>query len=610
VGFPLSLEGRIANLVHPAALSRPIERARQENFVLRRLASSLAAVAAAPLYLAFHGAPTLLEALVFVWLVMPLGAIAFLSATGRLIAAEAIAAFSLVAAGATAACGGGSADQLALAWLVLAPIDSVFSLSAILVGASGGVAALAVVTLAAVGAMGLTSTVAADAAFFLVPAIGYATFAGIGFARSQTRRMEAGRLQAERFGALADAIGDLIVTHDRSGAATSVGKNCQSLFGMPPSELMGRGFFEHVHVADRPAFLKAIADARHGDSTVGAALRFRTSAVIERGTYAEPVFLALDMRARRWSDAADGCGKKPDEGVIAVFRDVTKAKLREEELEAARAGAEEASLAKDHFLANMSHELRTPLNSIIGFSEILADAALAPRDPGRQSEYAAIIHQSGQHLLAVVNSILDLSKIRSGAFDLAPEPFSIGPLIDLCCDIVKIEAKEAGVELVRAYPDGVAEMIGDKRACKQILINLLSNAVKFTPAQGSVTIRAKPEGNWLLILVTDTGVGIHARDLARLGDPFFQVDGALDRPFEGTGLGLSIVRGLVGLHGGALALASEPDKGTCVLVRLPIDCRRSIGKARASAKIETIPRYRGDEDGRDLFQQMMVKKIA
>jgi cell cycle sensor histidine kinase DivJ len=125
-----------------------------------------------------------------------------------------------------------------------------------------------------------------------------------------------------------------------------------------------------------------------------------------------------------------------------------------------------------------------------------------------------------------------------------------------------------------------------------------------------VTISARREGNSLLILVADTGIGINARDLARLGDPFFQAKAALDRPFEGTGLGLSIVSGLVGLQGGAIALASEPDKGTCVLVRLPIDCRRFIDKTRGSAKIATIPRYRRGEDGRDLFQQMMGKKIA
>ncbi|WOJ90786.1 ATP-binding protein [Methylocapsa polymorpha] len=607
------LESQIASLVYPAALAHPAERARQESFILRRLASPLAAAAAAPLFLALHGAPTILEALVFVWLIMPLGAIAFLSATGKLLLAEAFATFSLIAAGLTAALAGHGANPAALSWLVLAPVESLFSLNAVLVGASGGLGGLAILALAAADALGLSGPVAgmANSAFFLIPAVAYATLAAIGCVRLQRGRSESERLQAERLRSLIETVGDLVVTHDRSGAATSVSPNCRSLFGLPSGELMGRGFFEHVHVADRPAFLKAIADASLGVETVNATLRLRTSAQIDRGHYAEPVFLWLDMRASRWdADANKSQEGKRGGGAIAIFRDVTKAKLRQDELEAARAAAEEASLSKDQFLANVSHELRTPLNAVIGFSEILGDAELAPRDPAKQREYAAIIHQSGQHLLAVVNSILDLSKIRSGSFEITPEPFPIAPLIESCCDMVKLGAKENQVEILRACPAELGEFIGDKRACKQILINLLSNAVKFTPPKGSVTISARREGNSIVILVADTGIGMKARDLARLGDPFFQVKAALDRPYAGTGLGLSIVRGLVGLHGGAIAVASEPGKGTCFQIRLPVDCRRAIDKARISAAIEAIPRFCRGDDQREIFQQMMVKKIA
>lgn len=613
LGHSQILESQIANLVYPGALAHPAERARQESFILRRLASPLAAAAAAPLYLALHGAPTILEALVFVWLIMPLGAIAFLSATGKLLLAEAFATFSIIAAGLTAALAGHGANPAALSWLVLAPVESLFSLNAVLVGASGCLSGLAVLGLAAADALGLSGPVAgmANSGFFLIPAVAYATVAAIGCVRLQRGRSETERLQAERLRSLIETVGDLVVTHDRSGAATSVSPNCRSLFGLPPSELMGRGFFEHVHVADRPAFLKAIADASLGAATVNATLRLRTSAQIDRGHYAEPVFLWLDMRASRWdADASGPQDGKQAGGAIAIFRDVTKAKLRQDELEAARAAAEEASLSKDQFLANVSHELRTPLNAVIGFSEILGDAELAPRDPAKQREYAAIIHQSGQHLLAVVNSILDLSKIRSGSFEITPEPFPIAPLIESCCDMVKLGAKENQVEILRPCPVELGELIGDKRACKQILINLLSNAVKFTPPKGSVTISARREGNSIVILVADTGIGMNSRDLARLGDPFFQVKAALDRPYAGTGLGLSIVRGLVGLHGGAIAVASEPGKGTCFQIRLPVDCRRAIDKAHASAAIEAIPRFCRGDDQREIFQQIMVKKIA
>ncbi|MEJ0093048.1 MAG: PAS domain-containing sensor histidine kinase [Methylocella sp.] len=611
LGYSLSLKGQIATLVYPGALGSPGERALQENFILRRLATSLAVAAAAPIYLATHGPPTLLDALVFVWLILPLGAIALLSATGDLVRAEAMSTFSLIAASLTAAISGG--DHAALAWLILAPLDSLFSLNAILICVSGGLAALAVLILFAIEALGFSKSFpnVAEASVFLVPAILYATFMAVGFARLQTRRSKAEQLQAERFTALTEAIDDLVVTHDRSGAATSVSRNCQNLFGLPPSELMGRGFFEHVHIADRPTFLKAIAEACLGLTTVEATLRLRTSAVIERGAYAEPVFVWLRMRARRCDEPRPlQQGGRPGEGAIAVFRDVTEAKRGRDELRLARADAEEAGLSKDHFLANMSHELRTPLNAIIGFSEFLADAQLAPRDRDKQREYAQIILQSGQHLLAMVNSILDLSKIQSGSFDLSPAPFSVGPLIDLCCDMVKLDAGERGIELARVCPNGLEEVIGDKRACKQILINLISNAVKFTPARGTVTVSAKPEGNSLLIFVADTGSGINAQDLARLGNPFFQAKASLDRPFEGTGLGLSIVRGLVGLHGGSITVASEPDQGTCVLVRLPLDCRSAINKGQSSARIDTIGRYRRGDEQYEVFQQMTVKKIA
>ncbi|WP_051335641.1 PAS domain-containing sensor histidine kinase [Methylocapsa acidiphila] len=606
---------RVANLLHPAAHADPDVRARQENFILRRLASALAAAAAAPIYLAIEGAPTLAEALVFFWLVIPLGAVAFLSATGRLLAAEAFAAFCLIAAAATAAVA--SENPAALAWLLLAPAEAMFSLNICLIAAAGGLGAALIVALAAAELLGFSGLPGAMAqagflhvGLFIVPALGFATLAAICSARSRAAGAASERLQAERVRSLIEAAGELVVTHNRAGAATYVSDNCRSLFGLPASALIGRGFFERVHVADRPAFLKAVADASRCASPAATLMRLRGGGEVDRGAYVAPVFHWLEMRASRW-DAGNGAKDAGSGGgAIAVFRDVTAAKQREDELEAARAAAEAASLSKDQFLANMSHELRTPLNAIIGFSEMLGDARLAPRDPSKQREYATIIQQAGQHLLGVANSILDLSKIRSGAFEVTPEAFTIAPLIDSCCDLVKLSAQENRIEIVRAYPEELGEFIGDRQAYKQILINLLSNAVKFTPAPGYVSVVARREVASVVIQVADTGVGISAHDLGRLGDPFFQVKSSLDRPFTGTGLGLSIVRGLVGLHGGAIAVASEPGQGTCVAIRLPIDCRRAAGKSRPWAEIETIPRFRRGDEERDIFQKIMGMKIA
>ena len=315
------------------------------------------------------------------------------------------------------------------------------------------------------------------------------------------------------------------------------------------------------------------------------------------------------MRARHGTKRQFGGEEAQTGGVVVVLRDVSEAKRHEMELAEARAAAEEAKLGKEYFLAHAGHELRTPLNAIVGFSELLGDPNLAPLDFERQGEYARIIQQSGQHLLAVVNSISNMARIQCGALAVELEPFAVAPLIDLCCDMVKLHAKKSGVELLRAYPENLAEITGDKRACTQILVNLLSNAIKFTPAKGSVTISARPERHFLLIHVADTGIGIAARDLAHLGDPFFQAHAVPDGRDKGTGLGLSIVRGLVGLQGGAIAVASELDKGTCVYVRLPLDCRGLAGTPRGPAKIETIARL-PHHDQRDLFKQMTVQKIA
>jgi len=608
LGFLPRPEGRTAKLVLPATPVAPLERTRQESFVLRQVLNSLAAGAAASVCVAMNGAPAFADTLVFVWLIFP-ASLLLLSSTGKLMPAEAMSSLRFIGAGLTAAYGGGALHPTAFAWLILAPVESVFSMNGMVVGASATLAAVATLLL---GATSDAPTLgAANTTLFLIPATALAMTIGTGFVRLRTLRRKAKQVRARRYDNLAEAMGCLVLCCDRSGSVSSVSSNCEALFGLRPSALTGRGFFERVQVADRPAFLRTIADSRAGSVTIDATLRWRGTARVDRSDYAEPVFLWLDMRAQRGGEYRAAQGECLDDDVVAVFRDVTKAKLREAALENARAAAEEANLAKDYFLAQAGHELRTPLNAIAGFSELLGDPRLAPPDPETQREYARIIYRSGRHLSAVVNSILDLAKIQSGWLATEIEPFAVAPLIDLCCDMVKLHAKNNGVELLRAYPANLEEITGDRRGCIQILVNLLSNAIKFTPANGSVTISARPEANSLLILVADTGIGIAARDLARLGDPFFHANALPDRQDEGTGLGLSIVRGLVGLQGGTIKVASEPGKGTSVRVRLPLDCRGLAAKAgiRAKIKIETIA-HLSVPDQHDLYKQMTVKKIA
>jgi len=614
LSFALILERQIASLVHPNVLTCQAERSRHEAFILRRLASSISVMCLAPLFLAIYGAPAVWHALVFVWCVLPILAVVLLSRSGDLLLAQTICVLSFIGAATTIAAGGGPWEA-ALAWLVLAPFEGVLSQNFRLVFAGGALAALAAAVLALADQTGWIKTGfgTGDAVLLILPAIFYATLLAYGIVEFQRKRDRSAQLRAEHYRAVYDAVGDLIVHHDRNGVAEFVSQNCMELFGLPAAELMGRGLFERIHVADRPALLKAVADAASSADTICTTLRLRAASPATRnGARAESVFRWVEMRSRRFSVVSGSRGglEECSSQVVSILHDITQSKQREEDFEAARAAAEEVNVWKDQFLANVSHELRTPLNAIIGFAEMLANAQLVPQDPEKRREYASIIQQSGQHLLAVVNSILDMSKIQSGAFDIRPEAFEIAPLIDLCCDMVKLKAREGGVELVRAYPEKLDDIIGDKRACKQILINLLSNAVKFTPREGRVTINVRPDGTHIIIAVADTGIGIAAHDLANLGNPFFQAGAAYDRPYEGTGLGLSVVRGLVGLHGGSILVESEVGRGTCVSVRLPLDCRRFSASKNCTAKIETTARRSRLDDPRQFSTEMMVKKIA
>jgi signal transduction histidine kinase len=246
--------------------------------------------------------------------------------------------------------------------------------------------------------------------------------------------------------------------------------------------------------------------------------------------------------------------------------------------------AKSADARKARAIATMSHELRTPLNAIIGFSEMLMKENALALDSGRRSEYARVINTSGQHLLSVVNGMLDISKIEAGRFEIAPETFAPAPVIAACCDLLALKASEAGVGLERAIIDDLPDIVADKRALSQILINLLSNAIRFTDRDGKVAIKACLEAEDIALVVEDNGVGISEENLALIGRPYFQADASYERRSTGTGLGLSIVQGLVALHGGELCIQSRAGEGTRVIVRLPIDCERAKARKRGCAE--------------------------
>ena len=373
---------------------------------------------------------------------------------------------------------------------------------------------------------------------------------------------------------LARNITDVITRHGKNGALLFVSPAAEPLFGATVQDLLGQGLLDRVHVADRPPYLRALADSAAPGGSRSVEFRVRR----DLATPAEGIeFVWIEMRAHALEPALSE--EAADREVVAVMRDISRRKQQEQALEQARAEAERANAAKSAFLATMSHELRTPLNAIIGFSEMLSKENALMIGPERRHEYAHLINDSGHHLLSVVNGILDMSKIETGNFEITPEPFPPRQVIEDCCGLLTLRAREAAIELATRIPDDLPEIVADKRSLNQIMLNLISNAIKFTRRGGKVTVSAKDAGGAIAVTVEDTGVGIDSADLSRIGDPFFQARSSCDRRHDGTGLGLSIVKGLLALHGGDIAIESRIGEGTRVTIRLPVDCQRARAHA-------------------------------
>jgi two-component system, cell cycle sensor histidine kinase DivJ len=373
--------------------------------------------------------------------------------------------------------------------------------------------------------------------------------------------------EEDPYRSLARNMTDVITRHGRNGTVLFVSPAAGALFGAKVKDLLGHGLFDRVHVADRPAYLTALADAAtRGESR---SVEFRARRDSTGLPAASPgQFIWIEMRCRPLDQAAN----EGDREVVSVMRDATERKVQQQVLEDAHAEAERASVAKSRFLATMSHELRTPLNAIIGFSEMLTKEGSLLIGPERRHEYAHLINDSGHHLLAVVNGILDMSKIETGNFEIAPEPFAPEDVIGDACGMLALKAREAGIELVTRIAEKLPQIVADKRALSQIMLNLVSNAIKFTDRGGQVVVSVRPQGGSIAVTVEDNGVGIGAEDLPRVGDPFFQARSSYDRRHDGTGLGLSIVKGLLALHGSELEIRSRLGEGTCVTFHLPVDC--------------------------------------
>jgi two-component system, cell cycle sensor histidine kinase DivJ len=568
-------------LLHPSARYDALTSARHRAFMAPRLLGSLAAFAAFPVYLAMRGAPSALEVAAFAWLIAPILLSWFLSRTGRYEGAHVLSSLALAGFVMTVAMITGGIESFAAIWLVVVPLEASLSASRRVVAFASALALTCAGLLIIFGHFALLPVSDANTALrgvFMAFGVASATLyaAGLAFGAESLARTSVWLLSVEedRYRLLARNMCDVISRHRRNGAVQFISPAAETMLGTQVARLLEHGLFDRVHVADRPAYLTALSDAARGGEARSVEFRLRRENLRgnERGqahSQAHSVdFIWVEMRCRPLEQAAHTMESESE--VVAVMRDVTDRKVQEQALDLARTAAEQADASKSRFLATMSHELRTPLNAIIGFSEMIVQEDVLMVDAVRRKEYAQLINDSGQHLLSVVNGILDMSKMESGNFEISPEPFAPRAALLNCCNLLALKARENGIDLVTRAPEDLPFMTGDPRAFKQIVLNLLSNAIKFTERGGAVTVSASIEGTRLLLRVTDTGVGIAADDLKRIGDPFFQAGKTYQRRHEGTGLGLSIVKSLVGLHSGEMTVRSKIDEGTTVIVALPL----------------------------------------
>ena len=580
------LAAYFSSLVHESVRGNSLAAARQQTFIASHVLSGLLALCVFPVYLVIVGKPSLSSAIAFLWLLSPIAVAVFLSRTGRLPAAQllSVANFAGVVTYCTWLTGG--LGSWLIPWLVAVPLQG---------GLSGDRRILGFATLAA----GLGLAILGTAAWFgytrpvepgplspiILGLIGAMTATAYAAAMAMTMVMAAQLVQRrsenavlpgdELYRLLVDNVSDMITRHDEKGRVLFASLGAKQLLGEPTQKVLGDGLFERVHVADRPAYLTALSQCLANNAPTAVELRVRHAGGIETARY---VWAEMHCRPMR---GAHGAGLKRL-SIVAVTRDISDRKNQEAELVRTRDEADSANRIKTQFLANMSHELRTPLNSIMGFSEILNRELFGSLGEGRYRDYAHLIHESGEHLLNVVNDILDISKIETGKFKIVKEPVDLASLVESCCDVMRHTAEQKQLTLMVEVAPVLPALAADRRACKQMLLNVISNAIKFTNPGGSVRVSARALNGTVEIAVTDNGVGIAAAELPKLGNPFVQASNSRDASCEGAGLGLSVVKGLAKLHGGKLELRSTLGKGTTATITLPLTGR--------SESVETSPK--------------------
>jgi PAS domain S-box-containing protein len=353
---------------------------------------------------------------------------------------------------------------------------------------------------------------------------------------------------------LTEATSDIMMVRDVLGKVEFASAALDRVLGWASRDFEADSVIRLIHPDDLPKAMEMRRKASRGE--------FTTATYRMRHVDGRYIWIETKM-----SLSCDETGNT--RYIVTIMRDVSERKAQELALVAAREAAEAANRAKSAFLANMSHELRTPLNAVIGFADMMTHEVLGPIGNPRYREYVSNIQKSGQHLLDLINDLLDMSKIEAGKFELYIEEFDLAKTVEECIKIVADRAARGGVGLNLAVPAEGVKCALDRRAVRQILLNLLSNAIKFTPAGGRIDVATRPDGELVQIEVRDNGIGVAAEDLPRLTIPFEQVCGNPMLARAGTGLGLTLVRALVEQHGGRLRIESPDQKGTIVTVEFP-----------------------------------------
>lgn len=571
-------------MVHPSILERSAREGQGRFIGVMLAAPFFAAGAAVTLVTSGMGAAVTMAAIFatfgLCWFIALL-----VAATGKMAMAGRVAlAVAAIALGCLIAAAGGLSSPVAMLALAL-PFEAWWigaSRRAALWGALAAAAAILIQTLA--GPMLPNTGVQVAAWHWLVPLAWVLTLMP---RISAFRDTDDAANPMDKSVRLEDTINAVVVRVARHGEVLDASTKTRTILKLPPELLCGNGLFDRIHLSDRVAYLSALADMRDGALSRCLELRIRLPQNGNGVTADNYRPFSLEMLR----------GEGETETFTLLLRENDEIAGLRADLAMANEAAASAEVAKGRFLAVVSHELRTPLNAIIGFSDMLLHEMFGGFKDPRQKEYVGLVRDSGQHLLAVVTSILDVSRIESGAYATEPEPFRFSEAVDMCQSIMRLQAQAKNIELRASIAPDVGEINADRRAVQQMLINLLSNAIKFTPDGGDVVIGAKRIGSRLHFWVGDTGIGIAEEDFANLGKPFTQIQNDYTRKFEGTGLGLSLVKGLVALHDGTMSIESMPGEGTTVTISLPVNGPK--GRPADSAGVLTMPvaMGKGDRNG-------------